>query len=217
MSGTDAPIACTLDGPSYSARLAEIRALSESALRRAERDGLRLHLTFDASARAAVEAMVRKEQACCAFLDFQLAEADGAIKLTITVPPAAAGSADDLFAPFAATADAGSCGCAATPPSRVGGALTTLSLGAGGATLLCGAACGIAVALAAFGVGSAWLTSLNAIQPWWPLTVAVSAFTLAAAWLVRYRLGGSPSQLRALQLATALVLLGAVWGLLETA
>jgi len=59
MSDAEAPIACTLDGPSYSTRLAEIRALTASALRRSERDGLRLHLTFDASARDAVEAMVQ--------------------------------------------------------------------------------------------------------------------------------------------------------------
>ena len=133
------------------------------------------------------------------------------------MPSAAASSTDDLFAPFAATDKAGSCGCAATPPSRAGGVLAVLSLGAGGATLLCGAAYALAVGLAAFGVGSAWLTSLGAVQAWWPLTIGISALTLAAAWLVRYRLGGSPSQLRALQLASALILLGAVWGLVETA
>ena len=136
MSDTDTPIACTLDAASYPKRLADIRALMTRALKSARREGASLHLAFDPAARADVEDMVRKEQACCAFLDFQTTQANGEIALTITVPPRAADSADDLLAPFAPK-----------PVSGLSGLLARAGLGAGGATLLCGAGCAAALAL----------------------------------------------------------------------
>jgi hypothetical protein len=213
----DSPIACTLDGASFSTRLAEIRALFAKSLKGSQRNGLRLHLTFDVSARADVEAMVRKEQTCCAFLDFQLGESDNALELTITVPSRAADTADDLLSPFTPTTGAGTCGCLAKPPSKWSGALAWLSLGGGGVALVCGAACALAVVLAGLGVGTVWLSNLDAIQTWWPLTTGMGLLVLTVAWFVRYRIGGTHAQLRALQLASALVLLGAAWGMIEAA
>ena len=45
--------------------------------------------------------MVRKEGACCAFLDFDLHENAQGIHLSITAPENARDAANDLFAHFA--------------------------------------------------------------------------------------------------------------------
>lgn len=217
MSETDAPIACSLDGAAYRERMEEIRALFARALKGSQRDGPRLHLTFDAAARAGIEDMVRKEKACCAFLGFHLADDQGAIKLTITVPPGAADGADEIFAPFAATPAATACDCSAKPAPRLNGILTALSLGAGGITLACAAACALVAVLAAAGVGAAWVLAFEAVEEWWLPVAGFAALMLAAAWLARYRLGGSASRLRMLQAATALAIIGALWGWIESA
>src|SRR5262245_43733075 len=95
---SDTTIACTLRAASYKERVAEIRTLFSRALKASRRDGRSLHLTLDLAARAAVEDLVRKEQLCCAFLDFRLSENDGALTLTITAPAEAADSLDEIFA-----------------------------------------------------------------------------------------------------------------------
>ena len=108
MTTPQAPIACTLDAASYAGRIAEIRTLFARSLKGSRREGSRLHLTFDPAARADVQELVRKENTCCAFLDFQLAEHDGAVELTIAVPERAIDSADEIFAPFTVEAVANS-------------------------------------------------------------------------------------------------------------
>jgi len=100
MSNIQVPIACTLDATSHKRRVEWVRGLMSQALRSHRRDGPKLELVFDASSRAAVQTLMRQEKACCAFLDFALAEADRLITLTITVPSRAADAADDLLAPF---------------------------------------------------------------------------------------------------------------------
>ena len=129
------PIACTLDAGSHATRLADIRALLARALKNTRREGASLHLTFDATARADVEDMVRKEKSCCAFLDFQIAQRDGEIDVTITAPPAAADGADALFAPFA------------KPASKLSGLLARAGLSAGGTAALCAAGCALSLPL----------------------------------------------------------------------
>lgn len=94
------PIACTLEGDSYKQRIAAIRALFARALKHSRRDGGHLHLTFDAAAASEVQDFIDKERACCAFLDFQLSEGDGVVKLIISVPPNAVDAAGDLLEPF---------------------------------------------------------------------------------------------------------------------
>ena len=94
------PIACTLSAGDYKTRLAWIADLNAAALLAHQRDGLRLELTYAGKARNCVREMVRREQACCAFLDFEIHEAWGGIRLTITAPERARGAADGLFAPF---------------------------------------------------------------------------------------------------------------------
>jgi hypothetical protein len=95
--------------------------------------------------------------------------------------------------------------------------LAWFSLAGGGVALLCGVACIAAVALAGAGVGAFWLSTFDAVQAWAPLVTGIVLLLLIAAWLVRYRLGGSRRQLRALQLSSALILVAVVWRWLDTA
>ena len=141
MPPTEPPIACTLDAPTLAGRVTEIRALFANSLRGSERDGARLHLTFDPAARPAVEAMVAKEKACCAFLSFELAEIDDTLKLTITVPSRAADAADALLAPFVDMASVGSTPRPKSLPARLATALAALGVSGAGLALLCGPAC----------------------------------------------------------------------------
>jgi hypothetical protein len=98
-----ASLACTLGPADFRQRLAQIRALAGRALQSAERDDLQLRLSYRASAGAAVRQLVELERACCSFLDFRVENRDGAIAVTITAPPAARGSIEEIFAEFAAT------------------------------------------------------------------------------------------------------------------
>jgi hypothetical protein len=97
----DAPIACTLDVGDFKERTAHIRDLARRALRHASRTDLTLTLTYEPEALAEVRELVRKEQTCCAFLDFDLRSNSGSVLLTITAPKTAADAADMLFDHFA--------------------------------------------------------------------------------------------------------------------
>lgn len=103
--GTDAkqeaPIACTLDASEFKARTELIRTLTSRHLRHATRTALRLNLTYAPEALANVQELVRMEQACCAFLAFDLKHDATGVFLTITAPEAAAAAANDLFEHFA--------------------------------------------------------------------------------------------------------------------
>ena len=79
-----------------------IRDLSAKSLRSHHRDGPVLELTYDRPAAADVHEFVRREQACCGFLRFDVRESADAVHLTITAPPEAQSAADELFAHFVA-------------------------------------------------------------------------------------------------------------------
>ena len=97
MTMVDAPlIACTLAPGKFKDRLAWIAALNKDALRKYERRGLVLELNYAPEARERVHEMVRNEQACCAFLAFELHEAGNEIRLTVTAPERAREAADGL-------------------------------------------------------------------------------------------------------------------------
>jgi hypothetical protein len=102
-----APIACTLTRDDFDSRLAWIGELTRDALREHRRDDLVLQLTYAPEAAHRVREMVRREQACCAFLTFDLRAEPDAVQLTITAPEDARAAADALFEQFVATADAG--------------------------------------------------------------------------------------------------------------
>ncbi|ANL39525.1 hypothetical protein [Rhizobium phaseoli] len=97
---TPPAIACTLDAEDFKARTQWIEELSTAQLVKATRNGLTLSLTYKSSAFHAVQELVRKEQICCAFLDFDLSRDDGGVYLKITAPTDAAEAADLLFAHF---------------------------------------------------------------------------------------------------------------------
>ena len=68
------PIACTLSGEARQDRRAWIAALVRDALRSSERDDLTLRLRFAPEDVQRIQDMVRKEQACCSFLTFEMEE-----------------------------------------------------------------------------------------------------------------------------------------------
>jgi hypothetical protein len=96
------PIACTLGSGDFKDRIGWIRELSARSLRSHRRDGLSLDLTYDRSAATDVHDLVRREQACCGFLRFDVRESVDAVHLAITAPPEAQTAADELFAHFVA-------------------------------------------------------------------------------------------------------------------
>ena len=95
-----APIACTLQPGDYRARLEWIAELARDGLLGVSRDDLRLELRYSRHVADRVREMVGKEQSCCAFLDFKLAESDTGVQLTITAPERAREVADATFAQF---------------------------------------------------------------------------------------------------------------------
>ena len=84
----DPPIACTLTPAQLPARLAEIRAVGDAALRSTEASGSGAVLRFDADehARARLAAIVAAESVCCAFLEFDLEDKPAETVLTIRAP-----------------------------------------------------------------------------------------------------------------------------------
>ena len=159
MTIVEAPlIACTLAPGKFKDRLAWIAALNKDALRKYERRGLVLELNYAPEARERVHEMVRNEQACCAFLAFELHEAGNEIRLTVTAPERAREAADTLFEQFVANAPAlSSRACAPSasvvktpskepPGSKAAGVMAaTLSTGA----VACGVCCVLPSALPA--------------------------------------------------------------------
>lgn len=110
MSG--ASIACTLSAGAFKARMADIAALNRDALRGQDRNDLTLVLTYAPEAGARVRDMVRREQKCCAFLDFEVVDLADAVQLRITAPAEARVAAETLFADFAAGGGVSSaCAC----------------------------------------------------------------------------------------------------------
>ncbi|MDE2166322.1 MAG: hypothetical protein KGJ66_08285 [Alphaproteobacteria bacterium] len=107
------PIACTLSAGVYQERLAWIAELNQAALQNVRRESARLILAYDPRAAVRVREMIRREQECCAFLQFDLNESEKELTLAITAPHAARDTLDTLFDPFLTGASArGSCACA---------------------------------------------------------------------------------------------------------
>ena len=98
------PIACTLAGGDFRERLAWIAALTRDTMRSYDRDDLVLNLRYAPEAASRVRGMVRKEQACCSFLTFEMHEPPDEVRLTIRAPENARASADALFELFIAPA-----------------------------------------------------------------------------------------------------------------
>jgi hypothetical protein len=99
------------------------------ALRSYDRDNLVLNLRYAPEAASRVREMVRNEQACCAFLTFEMHEHPDEVRLTIRAPEDARESADALFESFVApqipsrSRTAGPCGTVYTVAFAGGGKL----------------------------------------------------------------------------------------------
>jgi hypothetical protein len=97
-------VACLLDGHTYRARVARIRALMDHALIARERLETSVHMRFrrDAEVETHLKELVALEQACCPFLTFALDTRPGETVLTISGPEGAAALLDDAFGGAAA-------------------------------------------------------------------------------------------------------------------
>jgi hypothetical protein len=100
MTTNNAPIACTLGGTDYAARLAWIASLNHDGLLSHERHEATLELRYAATVRHRVHELVRKESECCAFLTFALDESGGDVRLTITAPDRVRDAAGVFFELF---------------------------------------------------------------------------------------------------------------------
>jgi hypothetical protein len=96
------PIVCTLTAGELRKRLARIAALNRDALRGYNRADLALRLLYAPQAVQEVRQLMRQEQACCAFLTFEMHEDPDAVTLTIKAPEEARSMADALFEAFLA-------------------------------------------------------------------------------------------------------------------
>ena len=99
-AGQQQPTACKLSGEARQDRRAWIAALVRDVLRSSERDDLTLRLRFAPEAVQRIQDMVRKEQACCSFLTFEMEERPQELWLIIRAPEAARAAADVLFSHF---------------------------------------------------------------------------------------------------------------------
>ena len=93
-------IACSLEGGSYRERVDLIADLMREGLRGYERRDLVLTLRFSAHVQHRVRDLVAKERACCAFLQFDVAQREDEIHVTISAPERARDSAEFLFEHF---------------------------------------------------------------------------------------------------------------------
>ena len=94
------PIACSLTGEAFEARLDWLKALQKRALVDHWREGASLHLVFDKAAHGDVAELIEKETACCGFLSFRSEEVERGVHLTITPPRGAEGFIDELLSHF---------------------------------------------------------------------------------------------------------------------
>jgi hypothetical protein len=105
-------IACTLNAGDFIARMAWIAELNNTALLGHHRDDLRLELIYAGNARPRVLAMVSAEEACCAFLTFEITDEIDTIHVVIQAPESAREAAETVLDSFQAKTPAGtSCAC----------------------------------------------------------------------------------------------------------
>jgi len=115
-------IACTLSAGDYRERLKEIRGIARDALKSYDKKGLVLTLRYDASAADRVIKMVRREQECCAFLNFAVREDTRQIVVSVSAPAEARLAAETMFEQSSRPT-----AIVATPPRGRTGALCILA------------------------------------------------------------------------------------------
>jgi hypothetical protein len=210
------PIACTLSPGAHKVRLASIADLNRDALRHHARRDLELRLAYAASAAARVHEMVRAEQACCAFLTFDLDKDTDEVRLTITAPERAREVADELLGQFLPSTDA-----LMTEQKKVANVAGTVAITAAAGAVACGACCVLPFALPAAAVaGFGGVLSLFAGALFWVTALAV--MTVAAAWTwvgwQSFSSGTRPAPLTLYTMggATALTAVALLWHRIES-
>ena len=98
-------MACTLSPRAFDERVAWIADLNRTLVRHAQRD-LTLALHYPVAEGFRVRELVRRERACCGFLDFDVAESATGVVLRITAPAETRDVLEDIFAPFLPATDA---------------------------------------------------------------------------------------------------------------
>lgn len=93
-----APITCTLTTANFESRALWLRELQNRALIRHREEECSLYLEYRLEHAADVERMVQQEQACCAFLHFDLQRTPRGMLVTVTASAEAAADARMLFA-----------------------------------------------------------------------------------------------------------------------
>jgi len=205
-----APIACSLAPAELRARTSEIADLNRRALRRHAQHGSSLELTYEPSAADEVRELVRREQRCCAFLDFELGLETDAVRLRVTAPQSAGAGTSALLSPFLEGVDA--------PRKMPGVGLVTGTSAA--AAVACAVCCVVPVAFPAItltALGAVVAAFANVYQ--WAL---VTAFVLVLGgwiWVAvqRARTYRRPARgtVRGMVLATLLFAVAASWPLFE--
>lgn len=94
------PIACTLDFRDMALRLARIRRLTQRSLLRHRLEGNTLNLAYHVDASNEVRSIIELERVCCAFLEFEVAQSDDEIVLSIRAPEESGEASQWLFANF---------------------------------------------------------------------------------------------------------------------
>jgi hypothetical protein len=97
------PIACTLDAAERPQRERDIRGLGRAALLSVDRGAQTAILRFrpEPGIRERVEAIAAAESGCCAFLDFDVADAPEAVTLKIHAPDGGERMMNELASLFA--------------------------------------------------------------------------------------------------------------------
>lgn len=92
-------IACTLSPADMARRGEELREIARAALVERARHAGGVRLVFDGSEaiEAALRDLIRREQECCAFLDFRLDSQEERLTLDIAGPNEAQGVLDGIF------------------------------------------------------------------------------------------------------------------------
>lgn len=218
---------CSLEGRALQERLTWIAELNRKHLRRARRQGTTLMLTYGPAARRDVEALVSREQECCAFLEFEITNSSEEVRLDITVPARASQEADALLAPFQderSAADATECCKTCSVPvspvkaARIAGVATATSATA---VIACGACCLLPLAfptIAATAMAGGLLGWLAGAHVW--LTI-LAVVTVVGAWLwiwrqsVKRKARLSSSTLGLMGLASLVLVLALAWPRIE--
>lgn len=227
----DAPIACTLTTGDYAERMEWIAALNRTALRASRLDGTVLTLEYRATALPTVREMIRREQECCAFLEFNVRAEKDTVELTVRAPEESGASAPHLLAPFlsgtpgapvvgASCGDEG-CQCRSGGAKVPGRSTVTGATKSGAAiAIACGVCCLLPFALPAVAATSAgaFVAAFGATY-WWAVRIAVGLGALGWGWVawqsIRTGKRAHAGTVRGMVIATLVLAFALSWPFVE--